>query len=145
MTFMGENFDIDEVMHIGTITDNMDVAFPQGVNEKPIVEYVEDDIIHSEDNVLPSPVLEDVVLCNSYKIMKYIPVMVKYVKGENIQLRMCMECGAIEAFKVLFDRGFRFSYFSMNRLLVLLKGTIHNKKDRVVVNRVFNMIYMEME
>jgi hypothetical protein len=143
--FVMDYFDVDDVVNIGTMTDIKELAFPEGIAPKQIIQYVEDNVINNlpEQN-LPGPDLSMVLLYNSYECQKSIELTNCMVRGENLQLKMCIECMAPEMFKHLFDNGYRLTYFGMNRLLLYLKSTALKKKDTNYVERIPNLIYLSM-
>lgn len=149
MMFIKENLSLDDQINLGAMVDIPEIAFPMGTNSRSVVQVIDDDgIINNvtREDPVPGPDLSMVILYNSYNIQNLIPVIMMMDKGENMELRMCLECGALEMFKVLFNKGFRFTYFGLNRLLVLLKSTVVNNSEEksLVVNRIYNLIYLDI-
>jgi hypothetical protein len=139
--FMMQYFTTDDIINIGTMTDTRELAFPEGITEQ-VIEYITDGIIESPQSTLPGPDLSMVLLYNAYECQKYVSLTNCMVKGENLQLKMCIECMAPEMFKSLFDKGFRLTYFGTNRLLLYLKSTAVGRKSEE--SRIPKLIYLSM-
>jgi hypothetical protein len=154
------DFDIDSESQvlIGTMADKPEIAFPGGYD--PIVTLVYDtngilvDVYENgirqgmDESVYtpPGPDIMQLVMYNAYECARYASIPKSYSAGEIKELRLTINTGAMEVFKILIDRGFNFSYFSMNRLLSNMKKTVENAPDgeTIMVDRFFNIIYMEM-
>lgn len=149
-----KTFPVQDQISIGCMVDAPIVAFPEGIEPKIITETIqhyneetgEMDTMLSERKVDPqTPDLGILALYNAYLCARKAPIPIVMDKGESVELRLCLNTGSLEIFKELINRGFRFTYFSMNRLLVLLRSTVKNMDGtNVVVNKIFNMIYFEM-
>jgi len=139
-----DKIDIEEQIVLGAMTDNVNVAFPEGPGSAIINEVIDQDgfvIMPAREEPLPQPRLEDTILFNSYMVEKKLTLSLRYYNGENLQIRNAMESIALEIFMDLIDRGFFFTYFSMNRLLLLLKETTNGGK---IVRKISNIVYLEM-
>lgn len=135
--FMMQYFSTDDIVNIGTMTDVKELAFPEGITEQ-IIENVIDEVIDSPQSNLPGPDLSMVLLYNAYECQKYVYLTNCMVKGENLQLKMCIECMAPEMFKALFDKGFRLTYFGTNRLLLYLKSTAIKRSSNSSFSKEYN-------
>ncbi len=139
-----DKIDIEEQIVLGAMTDNVNVAFPEGPGSAIINEVIDQDgfvVMPAKEEPLPQPSLEDTILFNSYMVEKKLTLSLRYYNGENLQIRNAMESVALEIFMDLIDRGFFFTYFSMNRLLLLLKETTSGGK---IIRKISNIIYLEM-
>lgn len=133
---------LEEQIYLGTIADLPDFAYPIGYSENDIVtEEIDENGFYQEErqSMVPGPDLEQVLLYNAYKCAKYASISKTTSKGEIAELKITVETWSLEVFKILIDRGFNFSYFSMNRLLVLLANTVTN-----VTYKIPNLIYLQM-
>ena len=146
--YLIDTFEVEDQIDIGTMLDLPEIAFPMGFAKSLISNYINTDGIIEEvtDEVIPpGPDMSTAILYNAYEVQKRVIVPVTMDKGEVFEVKFCLNVGALEMFKELINRGYRFTYFSMNRLILLLKDTVSNKNgDNVVVNKIFNMIYFEM-
>jgi hypothetical protein len=132
---------------IGTMCDIPEVAFPVGYDETIITEYFDDSgFLTSEKKVtVPQPALPELILNNSFNCADKASIQATFSTGELGEIKMCIDTGALEIFEILIDRGFNFSYFSVNRLLAALAGTIKQDKTGIVSNdKIFSLIYMNM-
>lgn len=143
-----EGLEVETQIELGTMADNPELAYPMGKGEIITDIYDENGILESEykDFVLPGPNLVQLVLYNAYKCSKDASIAKSYSAGELKEIKFVIETGAMEVFNVLIDRGFNFSYFSMNRLLVNLKNTVEIADDgsSVFSNKILNILYLEM-
>jgi len=147
--FIKENFSEDDQINLGAICDDIEIAFPKGMNMNVVIEVVnEDGYLEniSDEEAVPAPDLSQVLLYNSYKVQERIPLTYRMEKGECLELRMCVETGGLEMFKYLFNKGYKFTYFGLNRLLVILKSTVGKDAagNTILSNKVFNLIYADM-
>ena len=128
---------------IGAMCDLPEVAFPIGPDKTIVTEYYDESgFLATEKSVLvPQPTITEMILYNSFECAMNASIPATFSTGELAQIKMCIDTGALEIFKILIDRGFNFSYFSMNRLLVALKNTNVEKKGN---NKIFYLIYTEM-
>ena len=132
---------------IGTMCDIPEVAFPLGYDSTIITEYYDETgFLTTEKRVIvPQPALPELILNNSYNCAEKASIQATFSTGELGEIKMCIDTGAMEIFEILIDRGFNFSYFSMNRLLASLKETIKQDKNGMVSNdKIFGLIYMNM-
>lgn len=139
-----DKIDIDEQITLGAMTDNVNVAFPEGPGSAIINEIIDQNgfiISPAREEPLPQPTLTDTILFNSYMVEKKLTLSLRYYNGENLEIRNAMESIALEIFMDLIDRGYFFTYFSMNRLLLLLKETTSGGK---IIRKISNIIYLEM-
>jgi len=132
---------------IGTMCDIPEVAFPVGYDSTIITEYYDESgFLTTEKKVtVPQPALPELILNNSFNCAEKASIQATFSTGELGEIKMCIDTGAMEIFEVLIDRGFNFSYFSMNRLLASLKETIKQDKNGLISNdKIFGLIYMNM-
>jgi hypothetical protein len=135
----------DQIM-IGCMVDIPAVAIPNEV-EMVSEKYDDDGVRYTKTEIIDQslPKLFDMILYNSYNVITRVPIPMTMNRGECTELKLCMRTGALEIFKELFNRGFLFTYFSMNTLIVLFKMTIQNiDGERTMVNKIKNLIYFEM-
>ncbi len=167
ISYIRENFNEDEQVNIGAMCDIIEVAFPRHTGMAPLASKIyrindegvkvirdseEQDIPVILDDILPGPDLSQVIIYNSYKCIPNITPTFRYQNGEVLELRMCLEGLSFEAFKFLFDKGYKMTYFNLNRLLILMKdyghpsatqstGQLHGKTS---LHGFKSLIYIEM-
>jgi hypothetical protein len=72
------------------------------------------------------PDLSQAIVYDSYKCLPFIDLSFRYINGEVLELKMCMEGIALDIFKYLFDKGYKMSYFSTTRLILLIRKSFKN-------------------
>ena len=154
--FMKSNFSglaSDDVqIQIGAMIDIPSVAFPQGFNRRNIISILDEttDAIYSnsKEEILPGPDLSQIIIYNSVKCLSYLNPTFRYINGETLELKMCLDGISLEAFKFLFDKGYKMTYFQVNRLLILLYSVMKKKassdSSQSLESRISAIIYMEM-
>lgn len=123
---------------IGAMCDIPEVAFPIGFDKTIITEYYDETgfLTTEKKTLVPQPSLPEMILYNSYDCTDKSSIQASFSTAELTELKMCIDTGALEIFRILIDRGFNFSYFSMNRLL---SGLTQTNGDKI-----FCLIYIEM-
>lgn len=143
-----KNLLIDDQIMIGTLCDMPEIAFPMGFGEEIVTEVFNEDgtiEVASDEVNTATPDLLSLIIYQAFNCARLTPIPMTFDNGENNEIRICLNAGALEILLILFDRGFEFNYFSMNRLLVLLKNTfIVSDGNSVVINRIYNQIYYEI-
>lgn len=143
------NFDMDYQILVGTMADKPEIAFPGGYDIIVTNVYDENGILQEMMESVytpPGPDIIQLIMYNAFECSKYASIPKSYSAGEIKELRLVIQTGSLELFKILIDRGFNFSYFSMNRLLSNMKKTISIAADgeTIMIDKFFNIIYMEM-
>lgn len=143
-----ETLDLNDRVSLGTLVDNPAIALPMGANPIITVDTIAiDGIIETAPREMPPPCpdLASLILYNAVKTAEFTPIGMSINKGECNELKLTIETGALEIFKILIDRGFKFTYFSMNRILIAYRETVIKVGDsKPIINRVFNLIYFDM-
>jgi hypothetical protein len=123
---------------IGVMCDIPEIAFPIGFDKTIITEYYDENGFMAVEKklIVPQPSLMEMLLNNSSNCAMKASIPAHFSTGELAEIKMCIDGGALEIFDILIDRGFNFSYFSMNRLLVALKNAN--------TNTIFSLIYISM-
>lgn len=136
----------EDQVAIGAMVDNPEIAFPQGIESKVITEIYDEDGILISDEKIEDPLMPDLatlIIYNSYNVAKYTSFPMTMFAGECMELKICLKSASIEIFKELFNRGYKFTYYSLNRLLILFKDTVNiSNNEKYFVNRVKYQIYL---
>jgi hypothetical protein len=124
----------------GLLTDDVKYAFPEGTGI--IKQEVKDKygVKRYKEAAPVQPSFFDCVKYNAVRVEKNLTLVNVVRNSESDVLRYCLDTLALELFENCLMRGFKMSYFTMNRLCILY--TKRTSKDRY--DRVSSEVYLRM-
>lgn len=124
----------------GLFTDDIKYAFPEGtgiIKQESVDKY---GVKRYKEAAPVQPSFFDCVKYNAVKVEKNLTLVNVVRNSESDVLRYCLDTLALELFENCLMRGFKMSYFTMNRLCVLYTKRI--SKDKY--DRVASEVYLKM-
>lgn len=118
------NLDKESRLIIGTICDNVKLAYPDGTVFESVVTPTHQTILF--------PSFDDVLLNRAVNVGKALPLtpglkISSEEHGENFAIGRCVDTGFTELFKHFLDQGLMVSYFTVTRICLLLKESLAMK------------------
>ena len=141
----------EKTMMFGLLTDNIDYAFPFGTETQetllrdPKGNFIPDPVTGKYKTVFSPPLqpgIYDCVKFNAVKVSKYLNIVNIVRSSESDVLRFCIDSCALELFENCLLRGFKMSYFTVNRLVLEYKRV--TVSDLKFYKRVDSEIYLKM-
>jgi hypothetical protein len=130
------NLDKESRLIIGTICDNVKLAYPDGT--------VFESVVTPTHPTLLVPSFDDVLLNRAVNVGKALPLtpglkISSEEHGENFAIGRCVDTGFTELFKHFLDQGLMVSYFTVTRICLLLKESFA-MKDLIFVEELQTML-----
>ena len=130
------NLDKESRLIIGTICDNVKLAYPDGTVFESVVTPTHQTILF--------PSFDDVLLNRAVNVGKALPLtpglkISSEEHGENFAIGRCVDTGFTELFKHFLDQGLMVSYFTVTRICLLLKESFA-MKDLIFVEELQTML-----
>ena len=130
------NLDKESRLIIGTICDNVKLAYPDGIAFEPVATSTH------HTSLVPS--FDDVLLNRALNVGKALPItsglkISSEEHGENFAIGRCVDSGFTELFRHFLDQGLMVSYFTVTRICLLLKES-YALKDLIFVEELQTML-----
>ena len=130
------NLDKESRLIIGTICDNVKLAYPDGLAFESVVT--------STHPAMLVPSFDDVLLNRALNVGKALPItpglkISSEEHGENFVIGRCVDVGFTELFRHFLDQGLMVSYFTVTRICLLLKESFA-LKDLIFVEELQTML-----